>query len=71
MENETKKASLTTGIICSVVGLFIFGIPMGFVAVGIGSEVVKEGNNWGWVAIAIGAFDIIGGLIACVTMLSS
>ena len=71
MENETKKASLAMGIICGVIGLFLLGIPMGCIAVGIGNEVRKENNNWGWVAIALGAFDIIGGLIAAVAMLGS
>ena len=69
MENKTKKASLTAGIVCGVVGLLIFGIPMGCVAIGIGSNVVKEGNGWGWVAIVLGAIDVIGGFIACVSMM--
>ena len=45
--NETKEASLAVGIICGVIGLVVFGIPMGCVAIGIGNDVVKQGNNWG------------------------
>ena len=66
MAEETKKPSLAAAIICSVIGLFIFGIPLGIVAISIGVQLVNEKNNWGWLPIAIGAFDVIGAFVACV-----
>ena len=56
------------GFICSLVGLIIFGFPMGFAAISLAMSAKKEmktsgnakGNGLAIVAIIIGIIDIIG-----------
>jgi hypothetical protein len=69
---ENQSAGTTQciwGVICLIVGLFIFGIPCGFIAAHLGGEGIKNGAGTfggvvrvgGWVEVVM---TIIGLILA-------
>lgn len=49
---------------CLVVGWFIFGIPLGFIAVSCGWQAQKKGQWLGWIGVVGGAIWLCAGVVA-------
>lgn len=64
---KTNNKNAIIGFVCSIIGLFIAGFVMGFVAIGLGASVLKhnkvfgvnEGKGLAIAGIVIGILDIV------------
>ncbi len=69
-EKQKKNAGILS-LVLAIVGLFVFGIPLGAGAIGGGIFALKNGTGSKMVpilAIAMGVFDIIATIYALITL---
>lgn len=62
------KTLATISIICGIIGLFIFGIPLGIITLACGIPAVAMGASKGKIGIVLGILDILAGIVLTVIL---
>jgi ribosomal protein L40E len=61
------KALGSISVVCGVIGIFVFGIPLGIIAIACGIPALSKGANSGKTGIVLGILDIV--LAICVLLI--
>lgn len=69
-ETKVSHGAAVASIVCGIIGIFIFGIILGSIGVGLGSQAVKNRDKWGYTGLILGVIVIIFSVISIIDLLS-